>query len=49
MMKPSLLLVPALFALAVVGWWWTADQMRGMDNGSWTALGTFGWFVAVWV
>ena len=42
-------LVAALFALAGVGWWWTADQMRGMDNGPWTGLGTFGWFLSVWV
>jgi predicted metal-binding membrane protein len=42
-------LVVLLFALAAAGWWWTADQMRGMDNGPWSALGTFGWFLAVWV
>src|ERR671938_12886 len=29
--------------------WWTAGQMAGMDNGPWTGLGTFGWFLAVWV
>jgi predicted metal-binding membrane protein len=38
-----------LFALAGIGWWWTADQMRGMDNGPWTGLGTAGWFLSVWV
>jgi predicted metal-binding membrane protein len=42
-------LVLALFVLAGTGWWWTADQMRGMDEGPWTALGSFGWFVGVWV
>jgi len=42
-------LVALLFAIAGVGWWWTADQMRGMDNGPWTGLGTAGWFLAVWV
>jgi predicted metal-binding membrane protein len=42
-------LVVALFVLAAVGWWWTADQMRGMDAGPWTALGTLGWFLGVWV
>jgi predicted metal-binding membrane protein len=42
-------LVALLFALAIGGWWWTADQMRGMDEGPWTHLGTFGWFLAVWV
>jgi len=38
-----------LFALAGIGWWWTADQMRGMDSGPWTGLGTAGWFLGVWV
>src|SRR3954462_10472440 len=42
-------LVTALFALAAVGWWWTVRQMRGMDQGPWTGLGTLGWFVGVWV
>jgi predicted metal-binding membrane protein len=42
-------LVALLFALAAVGWWWTFDGMRGMDDGPWTALGTLGWFVAAWV
>jgi len=42
-------LVALLFALAAVGWWWTAEQMRGMDGGPWSDLGAFGWFVGVWV
>jgi predicted metal-binding membrane protein len=42
-------LVAVLFALAAIGWWSTADRMRGMDDGPWTALGTFGWFLGVWV
>lgn len=42
-------LVLALFGLAVLGWWWTVGQMRGMDDGPWTPLGTVGWFLAVWV
>jgi len=42
-------LVALLFALAGLGWWWTAARMRGMDNGPWTGLGTAGWFLAVWV
>jgi predicted metal-binding membrane protein len=41
-------IVALLFALAAVGWWSTVDRMRGMDDGPWTALGTAGWFVAVW-
>lgn len=42
-------LVALLLALAGVGWWWTADQMHGMDAGPWTDLGTLGWFLGVWV
>jgi predicted metal-binding membrane protein len=42
-------LIVLLFTLAAVAWWWTVRLMRGMDNGPWTALGTFGWFVGVWV
>ena len=42
-------LVALLFALAGLGWWWTIGEMRGMDRGPWTGLGTLGWFVGVWV
>ena len=42
-------LVAALLALAGVGWWWTAQQMRGMDQGPWTGLGALGWFLGIWV
>jgi predicted metal-binding membrane protein len=42
-------LVAVLFVLAGIGWWWTAGQMSGMDNGPWTELGTLGWFLGVWV
>ena len=42
-------LVLALFGLAAVGWWWTVGQMQGMDEGPWTSLGAFGWFLGVWV
>ena len=42
-------LVAVLFALAGGGWWWTARQMRGMDAGPWTGLGTLGWFLGIWV
>ena len=42
-------LVGLLFVLAGVGWWWTLDQMRGMDGGPWTDLGAFAWFLGVWV
>jgi predicted metal-binding membrane protein len=42
-------LVALLFVLAGIAWWSTADRMQGMDDGPWTALGTLGWFVGVWV
>ncbi len=42
-------LVVALVVLAAICWWWTAEQMRGMDAGSWTPVGAFGWFLVVWV
>jgi predicted metal-binding membrane protein len=41
--------VALLFALAAIGWWSTAERMRGMDAGPWTSLGTLGWFLGVWV
>ena len=47
--RSRLALVVLLFALAAVGWWWTAARMQGMDNGPWTALGAIGWFLGVWV
>ena len=47
--RTQLGLVAVLFTLAGVGWWWTVRQMRGMDDGPWTSLGTFGWFLGVWV
>jgi predicted metal-binding membrane protein len=42
-------LVALLFALAGLGWWSTVDRMRAMDDGPWTALGTFGWFLGAWL
>lgn len=48
-MRARLGLVALLFIVAAVGWWWTGDQMRGMDNGPWTDLGSFAWFLGVWV
>jgi predicted metal-binding membrane protein len=47
--RAQLGLVAVLFALAAAGWWWTVGEMRGMDNGPWTGLGTIGWFLGVWV
>ena len=48
-MRARLALVVLLFALAGVGWWWTAGEMQGMDNGPWTGLGAVGWFLGVWI
>jgi predicted metal-binding membrane protein len=48
-MRARLALVALLFGAAALGWVWTAREMRGMDNGPWTDLGGFGWFVGVWV
>jgi len=42
-------LIALLFGLAALGWWWTIDQMQGMDDGPWTGLGSLGWFLAVWL
>lgn len=42
-------LVAALFAVATLAWVWTAHQMRGMDDGPWTGLGSLGWFLGIWV
>jgi len=42
-------LVALLFGLAAFGWWWTAGQMQGMDEGPWTDLGALAWFLGVWV
>lgn len=47
--RTQLGLVVTLFAMAAAGWWWTVRQMRGMDSGPWASLGTFGWFLGVWV
>jgi predicted metal-binding membrane protein len=47
--RARLALVALLFGAAALGWVWTAREMHGMDNGPWTDLGGFGWFVGVWV
>jgi predicted metal-binding membrane protein len=48
-MRTRLGLVALLFGLAGLAWWATADQMAGMDAGPGTDLGTFGWFLGVWI
>jgi predicted metal-binding membrane protein len=47
--RGRLSLVAVLIVLAALAWWSTAERMRGMDDGPWTALGTLGWFLGVWV
>ncbi|MFL6015896.1 MAG: DUF2182 domain-containing protein [Gaiellaceae bacterium] len=47
--RTRLWLVVLLLALAGAGWWRSVDTTRGMDEGSWTSLGTLGWFLGVWV
>jgi predicted metal-binding membrane protein len=42
-------LVALLFVLAALGWWLAAGWMDGMDGGPWTDLGTFAWFLGVWI
>jgi predicted metal-binding membrane protein len=47
--RARLAIVVALFALAALAWWATADRMAGMDAGPGTDLGTLGWFAGIWV
>jgi predicted metal-binding membrane protein len=42
-------LIALLLALAAGAWWWTAREMRDMDDGPWTELGTLAWFLGIWV
>jgi hypothetical protein len=42
-------LIAALFGLAALAWWSTAERMRGMDDGPGTELGAVAWFVGVWI
>jgi predicted metal-binding membrane protein len=48
-MRTRVGLVVALFAVAALGWLLTAREMRGMDAGPWTSLGSLGWFLGIWV
>lgn len=47
--RVRLVLVAMLFAAAGAGWWWSIDQMRGMDDGPWSSPGSLGWFLGLWV
>ena len=42
-------LIVLLLLLASLAWWFTVDQMRGMDAGPGTELGPFAWFLGIWV
>ena len=42
-------LIVLLFGLAAAGWWWVIGRMQGMDAGPWTALGSLGFFLGVWL
>jgi predicted metal-binding membrane protein len=42
-------LVALLLGVAGLAWWWTADRLDGMDRGPWTGLGTFDWFLGIWI
>jgi predicted metal-binding membrane protein len=46
-LRPRTLAIAALLALAA--WIVTYERMRGMDAGPGTDLGTFGWFLGIWV
>jgi predicted metal-binding membrane protein len=41
--------VALLLGAALVAWVVTVQRMRGMDAGPGTDLGTFGWYVGIWV
>jgi predicted metal-binding membrane protein len=47
--RAQLWLVGTLLVLAGIGWWSSAARMDGMDAGPWTALGSAGWFLGVWI
>jgi predicted metal-binding membrane protein len=42
-------LIALLLVLAVLAWWFTVDQMRGMDAGPGTRLGALAWFLGIWL
>jgi predicted metal-binding membrane protein len=42
-------LIALLFALAALAWWFTVDQMRGMETGPGAQLGTLAWFLGIWL
>ncbi len=47
--RAELRIAAALFGVAGLAWWSTAERMAGMDAGPGTSLGSAGWFTGVWV
>lgn len=42
-------IVALMTAIIAAGWWWSVTQMSGHDAGPWSALGSAGWFLLMWV
>lgn len=42
-------IIASLLGLALVAWIVTIQRMQGMDAGPGTDLGTFGWYLGIWV
>ncbi|AGB23402.1 putative metal-binding integral membrane protein (DUF2182) [Mycobacterium sp. JS623] len=42
-------LIALLLVLAALAWWFTVEQVRGMDDGPGTELGPLTWFLAIWL
>jgi predicted metal-binding membrane protein len=42
-------LITLLLVLAGLAWWFTVDQMHGMDAGPVAELGSLTWFLGVWL
>jgi predicted metal-binding membrane protein len=46
---PTTVAIVATIGLAAAGWAWAVPRMTGMDMGVATTLGSFGFFLSVWV
>jgi predicted metal-binding membrane protein len=42
-------LIALLLVLAALAWWFTVEQMRGMDTGPGVELGSLAWFLGIWL
>jgi len=47
--RSRLRLIALLLVLAALAWWFTVDQMRGMDAGPGAELGPLLWFLGIWL